>query len=125
MAADVAGLAEAAHAAGAALVVDQAWGPHFGFHEALPPSALAQGADAVLSSTHKIVGSLTQSAMLHLAPRGRVDAAAVARAVRLLRSTSRPRCCWPRWTPPAASSRCTASSCCTRRCWASRRARES
>src|SRR5512132_1973784 len=35
MAADVAGLAEAAHAAGVALVVDQAWGPHFGFHEAL------------------------------------------------------------------------------------------
>ena len=88
MAADVAGLAEVAHAAGAALVVDQAWGPHFGFHEALPPSALAQGADAVLASTHKIVGSLTQSAMLHLADGARLDERAVARAVRLLRSTS-------------------------------------
>ena len=69
MAADVAGCAEVAHAAGAALVVDQAWGPHFGFHPDLPPSALAQGADAVLTSTHKIVGSLTQSAMLHVARR--------------------------------------------------------
>lgn len=88
MAADVAGLADAAHAAGAALVVDQAWGPHFGFHPDLPRSALAQGADAVLTSTHKIVGSLTQSAMLHVARGGRVGPASVARAVRLVRSTS-------------------------------------
>src|SRR5919199_76757 len=35
MAADVRGLAEVAHAAGVPLVVDQSWGPHFGFHEAL------------------------------------------------------------------------------------------
>jgi arginine decarboxylase len=88
MAADLEGCAEVAHAAGAALVVDGSWGPHFGFHPALPPSALATGADAVLTSTHKIVGSLTQSAMLHLADTGRVDARALARAVRLTRSTS-------------------------------------
>jgi arginine decarboxylase len=88
MAADVAGCAEVCHAAGVALVVDQAWGPHFGFHPALPPSALQQGADAVLMSTHKIVGSLTQSALLHVAPTGRVDAARLGRMVRLVRSTS-------------------------------------
>lgn len=88
MAADVAGCAQVAHAAGVALVVDQAWGPHFGFHEALPPTALSQGADAMLTSTHKIAGSLTQSAMLHIARESRVDAGAVARALRLLRSTS-------------------------------------
>src|SRR5918998_4338859 len=67
MSADVAGCAAVCHEAGVPLVVDQAWGPHFGFHPALPDSALTQGADAVLTSTHKIVGSLTQSAMLHLA----------------------------------------------------------
>jgi lysine decarboxylase len=88
MAADVAGCAEACHAAGAALVVDQAWGPHFGFHPALPPSALQQGADAVLTSTHKIVGSLTQSALLHAGRDGLVDAEQLARMVRLVRSTS-------------------------------------
>jgi lysine decarboxylase len=88
MAADVAALAEAAHARGAALVVDQAWGPHFGFHPALPASALAAGADAVLTSTHKTVGSLTQSAMLHVARDGYVDEARLARAVRLVTSTS-------------------------------------
>ena len=88
MAADVAGCAEVAHAHGVALIVDCSWGPHFGFHDVLPPNPLAQGADAVLTSTHKIAGSLTQSAMLHVARDGRVDAGAVARAVRLVRSTS-------------------------------------
>jgi lysine decarboxylase len=88
MAADVAGCAEVAHAAGVPLVVDQAWGPHFGFHPVLPPSALALGADAVLTSTHKISGSLTQSAMLHVSGSGRVDPDALARCVRLVRSTS-------------------------------------
>jgi arginine decarboxylase len=88
MAADVAGCAEVCHAAGVPLVVDQAWGPHFGFHPQLPASALALGADAVLTSTHKIVGSLTQSAMLHVAGTERVDPDSVARCVRLVRSTS-------------------------------------
>jgi lysine decarboxylase len=88
MAADVAGCVEVAHAAGVPLVVDQSWGPHFGFHEALPPSALALGADAAVTSTHKIAGSLTQSAMLHVGHGERIDPAAVARAIRLVRSTS-------------------------------------
>jgi lysine decarboxylase len=88
MTADVAALAEVAHAAGAALVVDQSWGPHFGFHPAVPESALKLGADAVLTSTHKIVGSFTQSAMLHVAAGGLVDPDEVARVVRLVRSTS-------------------------------------
>ena len=88
MAADVAGCAEVCHAAGVPLVVDQAWGPHFGFHPDIPPGALSQGADAVLASTHKIVGALTQSAMLHVADTGRIDADAVSRAIRLTRSTS-------------------------------------
>jgi lysine decarboxylase len=88
MVADVAGCAEVCHAAGVPLVVDQAWGPHFGFHPDLPPSAVTLGADAVLTSTHKIVGSLTQSAMLHVVDGERIDIGAVARAIRLLRSTS-------------------------------------
>jgi lysine decarboxylase len=88
MAADVGGCVEVAHAAGAALVVDNAWGAHFGFHRALPESPLRLGADAVLASTHKIVGSLTQSAMLHVGRDGLLDPGTVGRAVRLVRSTS-------------------------------------
>lgn len=88
MVADVEGCAEVAHAHGAALVVDQSWGPHFGFHPDLPPGALSLGADASLTSVHKMAGSLTQSAMLHVAPTGRVPIATVDRMMRLLRSTS-------------------------------------
>ena len=64
--ADVAALAEVAHGHGVPLVVDEAWGAHLAFHESLPAHALSLGADLVVSSTHKIVGSLTQSAMVHL-----------------------------------------------------------
>jgi arginine decarboxylase len=88
MVADVAGCAEVCHAAGVPLVVDQSWGPHFGFHPDLPASATRLGADAVLTSTHKIGGSLTQSAMLHLVTEERIAEAAIARTVRLVRSTS-------------------------------------
>src|SRR5699024_7147258 len=51
--ADVEALAEVAHAAGAALIVDAAWGAHFGFHPDLPASPVTQGADIVIMSTHK------------------------------------------------------------------------
>ncbi|HWD70373.1 MAG TPA: amino acid decarboxylase [Solirubrobacteraceae bacterium] len=88
MAADVEGCAEVAHRAGVPLVVDCAWGAHFGFHAALPASPLALGADVMLASTHKIVGSLTQSAMLLVGNSERVDVGAISRAMRLLRSTS-------------------------------------
>src|SRR4051812_3989429 len=91
MSADVEGCAAVCHAAGVPLVVDQAWGPHFGFHPDLPPSALMLGADAMITSTHKIVGSLTQSAMLHVGNQSdppRIDPDSVARTVRLVRSTS-------------------------------------
>ncbi|MEJ8655384.1 amino acid decarboxylase [Streptomyces sp. MS1.AVA.4] len=88
--ADVRALAETAHAAGVPLIVDEAWGSHFGFHPALPGNALSQGADLVTSSTHKLAGSLTQSAMLHLGHGPFADRLEplVDRAFRLVQSTS-------------------------------------
>ncbi|MFM8762527.1 MAG: aminotransferase class I/II-fold pyridoxal phosphate-dependent enzyme [Solirubrobacterales bacterium] len=86
--ADVAGCAEVAHAAGVPLVVDQSWGAHFGFHPDLPECALDLGADAVLTSTHKLAGSLTQSAMLHLGESEYITEDQIARCVRITRSTS-------------------------------------
>ena len=83
-AADVAGLARVAHAHGVPLVVDEAWGAHLAFCDALPQHALAAGADLVISSTHKHAGSLTQSAMLHLGAGGRFEEAAIDRALRLV-----------------------------------------
>lgn len=64
--ADVRRIADVCHRYDAVLIVDGAWGAHFGFHEELPESPLRLGADLVISSTHKLAGSFTQSAMLHL-----------------------------------------------------------
>ncbi|HEX8752383.1 MAG TPA: aminotransferase class V-fold PLP-dependent enzyme [Solirubrobacterales bacterium] len=86
--ADVAALAEVAHSRDVPLVVDEAWGAHLHFHPDLPPDALSCGADLVTSSTHKIVGSLTQAAMLHLGHGGRIDGAIVDRCVSLVETTS-------------------------------------
>jgi arginine decarboxylase len=86
--ADVAGLAEVAHAHGVPLVVDEAWGAHLAFHEDLPAPALSLGADLVISSTHKVVGSLTQSAMIHLGHGDLIDEGVVDRCVTLVESTS-------------------------------------
>jgi lysine decarboxylase len=87
-AADVRRLAEVAHAHDVPLIVDEAWGAHMAFHEELPEHALAAGADLVISSTHKLVGSLTQSAMLHLGHGSRFDPDIVDRCVTLTESTS-------------------------------------
>jgi lysine decarboxylase len=70
------------------LVVDEAWGAHLAFHEDLPAHALSLGADLVISSTHKILGSLTQSAMLHLGHGDLLDEAVIDRCVTLVESTS-------------------------------------
>ena len=85
--ADVRALAEVAHSHDAVLIADEAWGAHFAFHDRLPATAIACGADVVVSSTHKIIGSLTQSAMLHVAS-DRIDHELFDRCVTLTESTS-------------------------------------
>jgi lysine decarboxylase len=86
--ADVGGLVEVAHSHDVPLIADEAWGAHLAFSDELPEHALSLGADAVVSSTHKVVGSLTQSAMLHLGKGGRLDEAVLDRCVTLVESTS-------------------------------------
>lgn len=66
MAAEVKQIADIAHAHNAVLLVDEAHGPHLGFHEAFPPSAMQCGADMAAQSTHKILGALTQSSFLQV-----------------------------------------------------------
>jgi arginine decarboxylase len=86
--ADVRALAEVAHERGVPLVVDEAWGAHLRFSPLLPESALECGADLVLSSVHKLFGSLTQSAILHLGRDSSIDEDVVDRCVTLTESTS-------------------------------------
>ncbi len=48
------------------LIVDEAHGAHFPFHEYFPKSAIEYGADLVIQSAHKTLPSFTQTALLHL-----------------------------------------------------------
>jgi arginine/lysine/ornithine decarboxylase len=84
---DLRALADVAHAAGVPLAVDEAWGAHLPFHPWLPTDALGAGADAVVTSTHKLAGSLSQSALL-LVRGERLDVDSVAAAVRMTATTS-------------------------------------
>jgi arginine decarboxylase len=74
VAADLQSIERIAHDAGKLLLVDEAWGPHFHFHAALPISATAAGADLCINSTHKMLSAFSQCAMLHQkGPRVRLD----------------------------------------------------
>lgn len=87
VATDVAAVTRVAHEWGVPVYVDQAWGPHFGFHPDLPPSAMMSGADGAVVSTHKILGALTQSAVLNVQG-GLVDPRSVKTAVGMVQTTS-------------------------------------
>ena len=63
---DIKGIAEETHRFGAVLIVDEAHGAHFNFHDKFPESAVKCGADAVIQSIHKTLPSFTQTALLHL-----------------------------------------------------------
>jgi lysine decarboxylase len=80
-------LAGVAHAAGVPLVVDAAWGAHFGLHPALPPHPLAAGADAVVVSAHKGLPAVSQAAVV-LARTGRLDPSRLDRAFEATHTTS-------------------------------------
>lgn len=80
-------LIEAAHARGKPVLVDAAHGAHYGFHPALPESALAAGADGVVHSTHKMLTAMTMGAMLHLQG-SRLRREAVASALAAVQSSS-------------------------------------
>ncbi len=78
-----AGLAEACHGVGIPLVVDEAHGAHLGLHPGFPASAMQQGADVAVQSTHKTLMALGQASMLHC--RGRlVQRQRLAQSLRML-----------------------------------------
>lgn len=84
---EVAEIAQIAHAHGAVLIVDEAHGAHFPFHEMFPQSAVTCGADAVIQSIHKTLPAFTQTALLHL-NKGRIDAERIRRYWDMYQSTS-------------------------------------
>lgn len=87
VAADLASIERIVHDAGKLLLIDEAWGPHFHFHPALPLSATAAGADLCINSTHKMLSAFSQCAMLHQkGPRVRLDR--LAMVLKMFLSTS-------------------------------------
>ena len=87
VATELSAIADFLHAQGKLLLVDAAHGAHFTFSDELPPSAMAAGADLSAESTHKMLGSLTQTSML-LARGGRVPTERIRAASGIVQSTS-------------------------------------
>ena len=87
VAADLEVLSQICHRRGVLLLVDEAQGAHLGFSNLLPASAMKSGADAAAQSTHKMVGALSQAAMLHVSARY-LELQRVADAVDLLTTGS-------------------------------------
>jgi arginine decarboxylase len=79
--------AELAHRYGKPLAVDEAHGAHYGLHPALPPSALAAGADIVVQSAHKTLPTLTMGAMLHVQG-GLIDRSYLKECLAMIQSSS-------------------------------------
>ncbi len=61
---DIRALVERAHRDDIPVIIDAAWGGHFGFHKDLPAHVLAMGADALITSVHKALPGYSASALL-------------------------------------------------------------
>jgi lysine decarboxylase len=86
--ANIAEIAEKVHARGGLLVVDEAHGAHFAFHEYFPKSALSLGADIVINSLHKTLPTMSGMAVLHMKKGAKVDASRLRFFVNAMHTTS-------------------------------------
>ncbi|CAL8990326.1 unnamed protein product [Prunus brigantina] len=84
---DLSEITQLCHSHGIPVIVDEAHGAHLGFHPQMPNSAMHQGADLAVQSTHKVLCSLTQSSMLHMSG-SLVDREKISRCLQTLQSTS-------------------------------------
>ncbi|XP_025887686.1 uncharacterized protein [Solanum lycopersicum] len=80
-------ISQICHSHGIPLIVDEAHGSHFKFHPDMPKTALSQGADLVIQSTHKVLCSFSQSSMLHLSGDS-IDRDRVHKCLQSLHTTS-------------------------------------
>ena len=84
---DIVNIVKEAHKRGLLVLVDEAHGPHLPFSESLPIGAIEAGADLVAQSTHKSVGSLTQTSWL-LGQGERINKRRITQMHQMLQSTS-------------------------------------
>lgn len=76
-----------AHEKDMTVIIDEAHGAHLGLSEKLPETALSQGADIVIQSTHKTLPSFTQSSMIHIKG-NRIDINKLTNMLRITESSS-------------------------------------
>ena len=84
---DIVNIVIEAHKRGLIVHVDEAHGPHLPFSESLPIGAIEAGADLVAQSTHKSVGSLTQTSWL-LGQGEKINKRRITQMHQMLQSTS-------------------------------------
>lgn len=84
---DIEAIALICHQYNVPLIVDEAHGAHYTFHEQLPPSAMEAGADIAIQSTHKMLTSMTMSSMMHLQAE-RVERKSLQKWLRVVESSS-------------------------------------
>ncbi len=84
---DLERICQYAHSKGMLVIVDEAHGSHLGLSDKLPMTALEQGADIVIQSTHKTLPSFTQSSMLHIQG-NRVNKDKISAILRMIESSS-------------------------------------
>jgi lysine decarboxylase len=61
---DISALVTLAHSHSMPVIIDAAWGGHFGFHAEMPAHVLQMGADALITSVHKALPGYSASALL-------------------------------------------------------------
>lgn len=84
---DLKSICDYAHSKNIIVIVDEAHGAHLQLSDNLPKSAIEQGADIIIQSTHKTLPSFTQSSMMHIKG-NRVDRNKIEAMLRFLESSS-------------------------------------
>lgn len=84
---DLKEICDYAHKHNITVIVDEAHGAHLGLSDKLPKTALEEGADLVIQSTHKTLPSFTQSSMIHIKG-DRVDRQRLSTMLRIIESSS-------------------------------------
>ena len=84
---DLKSICDYAHSKNMIVIVDEAHGAHLQLSDELPKSAIEQGADIIVQSTHKTLPSFTQSSMMHIKG-DKIDDNKIKAMLRFLESSS-------------------------------------
>lgn len=84
---DLPPLIEMAHRKDIPVIIDAAWGGHFGFHSSLPPTPMQLGADAFVTSIHKTLPGYSAAAIA-VASTKRLDRARLEQGFESTHTTS-------------------------------------